>query len=376
VSFWRRPQAVLFRRLTFQIHLWTGLVTGLYAVFIGVTGAVLMFRGPLQQATYPQFFAQRRASTLASPETVIASLEQSFHEYRFSGFEYPSQRRGTFLSYLSRGAELRTVFLDAASGRVIGELPHDGWIQQLQELHFTFLLGQPGYVYNGIGASCLLLMCVTGVIVWWPGISRVSQAFTIHFNRNRRRIIWELHGSAAIWTLALLVVWAVSGIYFSFPVPFRAAVEKVTLLTPYVSLQSDPPSGGTPPTPSDLLARAQAIVPGAQIARLSVPFGERGTYAVTLARDQHGDGDSTDEVTVYFDRYTGAQIAVIDQSGRTSGDVFMTWLGRLHTGNFGGWPIRIVWFAAGLVFPLLFVTGVVMWLQRGRAGLVRPASRT
>jgi uncharacterized iron-regulated membrane protein len=105
-------------------------------------------------------------------------------------------------------------------------------------------------------------------------------------------------------------------------------------------------------------------VSGAQLARFGIPSGERGAYSVVLARTRHGDGDSTDEVTVYFDRYTGAELAVIDQSGRTAGDVFLTWLGRLHVGNFGGLPVKLLWFAAGLVFPLLFVTGGIMWWNR------------
>jgi len=361
---------VLFRRATFQIHLWTGLITGLYAVCIGLTGAVLVFRGELQARVYPQFFAPRPAGvTLATPELVIASLEHDFPGYRFSGIDYPGQRRGTFLAYLAKDSELRTVFLNAASGRVIGELPHDGWIQRLQEFHFTLLAGQRGYVFNGIGAASLLAMCLTGLVIWWPGITRVGQAFTVHVNRGWKRVVWELHGATAIWTAALLLIWSVSGIYFCFPVRFRTAVEGVATLTPYVSLQSEPPVGATVPTPSDLVRRAQARIPAAELARVGLPSGARGTYSVTLARQRHGDGDSTDEVTVYFDRYTGAELAIIDQSGRTAGDVFLTWLGRLHVGTFGGLVVKVVWFVGGLVLPLLFVTGGTMWWNRtkGRA---------
>src|SRR4051812_5840064 len=173
MSFLHRPQQVRGRRLLFQLHVWTGLIAGLYATFIGVTGSVLVFRSDLQQWTYPEVFAQRRpGASLASPDTVIASLTEGFPGYRFSGFDYPSERRGTFLAYLAKGDELRTVFLDAERGTVTGELPSDGWIQRLQDLHFTFLAGQPGYLFNGLGASCLLVMCVSGLVIWWPGLSR------------------------------------------------------------------------------------------------------------------------------------------------------------------------------------------------------------
>ncbi len=245
-------------------------------------------------------------------------------------------------------------------------MPRDGWIQRLQDLHFTFLAGPPGYVVNGIGASCLLTMCLTGLVIWWPGLSRVGQAFVVHLDRGWRRVVWELHGAAAIWSVALLMVWAVSGIYFSFPVPFRAATERLMTLTPYASVQSGPvrADGASTPTPSDFVRRAQVLVPGAQLARVALPSGPSGTYSVTLARTRHGDGDTSDEVTVYFDRYTGGELSTLDQTGRTAGDLFLTWLGRLHVGNFGGWPIKLVWFAAGLVFPLLAVSGGVMWWNR------------
>jgi len=331
-----------------------------------------VFRSDLQQWTYPEVFAQRPpGASLASPDTVIASLTEGFPGYRFSGFDYPSERRGTFLAYLAKGDELRTVFLDAERGTVIGELPRDGWIQRLQDLHFTFLAGQPGYLFNGLGASCLLVMCVSGLVIWWPGLSRAGQAFRVHLGRGWRRFVWELHGAAAIWTAALLIVWSVSGIYFSFPGPFRAATEHLVALTPYTSIESGQPTATAAPQPNELVRRAQARVPGAPVARFSVPSGDHGVYSVTLATGRHGDADSSDEVTVYFDRYSGRELAVRDQRGRTAGDLFLTWLGRLHVGNFGGVIVKIIWCAAGLVLPLLALTGVMMWWNR----FVRPKLR-
>jgi uncharacterized iron-regulated membrane protein len=214
-------------------------------------------------------------------------------------------------------------------------------------------------------------MCVTGLVVWWPGVSRLVQAFVVHFSRGWKRVFWELHGAAGIWTVTLLLIWSISGIYFSFPGPFRNAVERVATLTPYASMESGPPVDATRvPTPAELIARARVRVPGGELARFAVPSGGRGTYAVVIARDRHGDGDSSDEVTVYFDRYTGAELGVTDQTRRTAGDSFLTWLGRLHVGNFGGTPVRLIWFIAGLALPLLFVTGVTMWWNR----FVRPLS--
>jgi uncharacterized iron-regulated membrane protein len=113
-----------------------------------------------------------------------------------------------------------------------------------------------------------------------------------------------------------------------------------------------------------VVARAQAHMPDAQLARFVIPSGPAGTYGVVLARNAHGDWDSSDEVTFYFDRYSGDLLGADEASGRTAGDVFLTWLGLLHVGTFGGITVKIIWFAAGLAMPVVAVTGVVMWWNR------------
>jgi uncharacterized iron-regulated membrane protein len=353
--------------------MWAGVALGVYALFIGLTGAVLTFRPQLQAHAYPQYFAPRpSAAPLADPAVVLANLSTTYPGYRFTGVEYPSARRGTFLAYLSRGSELKTVFADPEDGRIIGELPHDGWIQQLQELHFDLLAGPTGYIVNGIAASALLAMCLTGLVIWWPGAGRAAQAFVVHTTRGWKRIVWELHGAAGLWAVAWLIMLSASGIYFSFPVPVRQAIGHVLTLSGPDTPRSQIGGSGRP-SAAELVERAQARLPHAQLARFVVPSGPDDPFAVVLARRVHGDWDTSDEVTLYFDQHSGTWLGTSDASQRTAGDLLMTWLGLLHVGNFGGLPLRIVWCVAGLVLPLLWMTGLVMWWNRQRGRLMGPA---
>src|ERR1044071_1559350 len=41
---WHRPQGIWARRALFQIHLWSGIGTGIYLLVISVTGSFLVFR--------------------------------------------------------------------------------------------------------------------------------------------------------------------------------------------------------------------------------------------------------------------------------------------------------------------------------------------
>ena len=50
------------------------------------------------------------------------------------------------------------------------------------------------------------------------------------------------------------------------------------------------------------------------------------------------------------------------------GDTILYWFTALHFGRFGGWSTKLAWTVVGLVPPVIFATGVVMWWTR----VIRP----
>jgi len=50
-QFVRRPQSLWLRKAIFQIHLWPGIVTGLYVVAISISGSGLFFRSKVNEMT-------------------------------------------------------------------------------------------------------------------------------------------------------------------------------------------------------------------------------------------------------------------------------------------------------------------------------------
>ena len=50
------------------------------------------------------------------------------------------------------------------------------------------------------------------------------------------------------------------------------------------------------------------------------------------------------------------------------GDTILYWFTAMHFGRFGGWATKLAWTVVGLVPPVIFATGVVMWWTR----VIRP----
>jgi len=83
----------------------------------------------------------------------------------------------------------------------------------MYELHANLIRGEAhGVQVNGIGALCLLLLAITGLFLWWPGIKIWARGLRIGLGRSWRRINYDLHSAIGFWTLFIVFWWALSGI--------------------------------------------------------------------------------------------------------------------------------------------------------------------
>ena len=169
----RQPQKVWLRRAIFQIHLWSGIGVGLYVFFISVTGSVLVYRNELYVAATPDVQAPS-----------VSPLEAQ------------------------------------------ANVPLGIWlVDTLIDSHDNLLSGSTGRKVNGAGATLVLLMLLTGAVIWWPGIARWREHLVLSRGVGWKRFVWQLHGVVGFWTFAFLLVLAASGMYLCFPDQFGAAAD-------------------------------------------------------------------------------------------------------------------------------------------------------
>ncbi len=366
--FFTRPQHVFLRRALFQIHLWTGIAIGLYLVVVCVTGSALVFRIHMQRAAFPHLFTPSPGKP-ADAATVLERVRDAFPNDRISGIDAPTSARPTSLAYVVRGERFLTILVDPTSGRVLGELPEQSIVRTVQDLHYDLLAGRTGRVVNGIGGALLFAMCLTGLVIWWPGVTTWKRALTIDFRRSWKRVNWELHSAIGFWTAALVAMWAVTGIYFAFPSGFRSAVNAISPLTVAVTPTSGVPTAtATPPDWRTLIDRAQQRVPDQYVQRVVPPSDSTGAFLVMFSPVRPAPVGREQLTPVYLDQYTGAVLKEAPRQSRSAGDLIMDWVAPLHVGSFGGTTIRVAWLILGLVPPLLFITGFIMWWSR----VVRP----
>jgi uncharacterized iron-regulated membrane protein len=149
------------RRALVQVHLWTGLVIGIYVLAICLSGSAIVFRREMDRA-----FCLR------------------------DGF-----------------------------------VCEPAFVTWLAHFHGELLAGRTGLKWNGVGAMAVAVLCITGAVIWWPAKGGWWRRMSIQRSARGHRLHWELHNTLGFWTFLLIFLWAITGIYFAFPGAFSALAE-------------------------------------------------------------------------------------------------------------------------------------------------------
>lgn len=233
MRFWQRwlqrPRTALVRKACFQIHLWIGLAIGLYVVVLSLTGSAIVFRRELDAAFGPARPAIDRSARVLPPEELAEFARRGYPEFAIERIGDVQRRTPVVQISMRRGDEAIERVFNAYTGEDLGDPfpPASQALLWLVMLHDDLLMpaDQRGRFWNGVGSILTTLLCLTGAVVWWPGIRHWRRGVTVKWRARWPRVNFDLHSALGFWFFVMITLWAVSGIYLSFPSPFMAVVN-------------------------------------------------------------------------------------------------------------------------------------------------------
>jgi uncharacterized iron-regulated membrane protein len=205
------------------------LGAGIYLLLISVTGSVLVFRVELHKMfNTPQPTVAITGERLTDDQLKAAAV-RVYPNYKVTNVwpaRRPEQPVEIWLSSEGVAYSIHHLF-DPYTGKDMGppDPPMVRFIVWLASLHDDLLNGEKGRTVNGIGALLFTALCFTGLVIWWPGISSWRRSLTVDLKSNWKLFNWNLHSAAGFWSFLLTLMWALSGVYLSFPNPFQDLVE-------------------------------------------------------------------------------------------------------------------------------------------------------
>lgn len=372
------------RRGLYLVHLYTGLTIGLFIVFIGLTGALIVFQPEIDQLLNPELY---RVDLSAEPVSLDALVEAAYATYPrleaghrpvFSFLRPPQASGGTASmlikdSFAEDGGPWWEARLDPGTGNVLGARnPEDTIVGFLMGLHIHLLGGEHGIgeTLVGLGGIVLLLFCITGAILWWPGRRRLPHGFRVRWRGETHQVNRDLHNVTGIILLLPLLLLALTGIMLVFPQYTKGPlVSLLNISPPPEAPRSQPASVNAVPLPLDMIMqRSMRAFPEAEVTSLTLAGGPDASHEVR----KRFPGDpaqrySEGKAVVWIDQYSGAVLRQEDSRNTPPGTrVFFEWLLPTHTGEIAGMPGRITAMLAGLTPLMLYATGFIVWLRRRR----------
>src|SRR5580704_4383187 len=178
--FFQHPQQLWLRRVNFQVHLWIGIVLASYLIVIGVSGSILVLRIELGALTGANPWESRKPpEPRVDIAAVVRKLTARYPQFRIVSVLAPGKTEPNYVARLLGRTQIR-VGVDAITGEVLGEAKRGpAWLDTVEKLHVSLFASRNGRILNGAGAAFLLLMCITGLINWWPGVRIWKRALKV-----------------------------------------------------------------------------------------------------------------------------------------------------------------------------------------------------
>jgi len=387
-SVWKHtPQRSRLRRALFQIHLWVGVVVALYAVVIGLTGSLLVFSAEIEGWLEPQvhFVVPEKSSVTLQDEWEWVKAKHPEHRVLSLGLPEAPDHAATF-ALMPKGplnrAKILNVYFDPYTGKVLGEQTTiDGPLGWARNLHYFLLAGETGLIVNGWMGFGLLVLCVTGVVIWWPGILRWKRSLGVSWGANWKRVNWDLHSSVGFWCCASLLVVSFTGVYFAFPkiiggltlVAARSDIKTtLALMAPSKALPHAKDAAAI--SLDKVVAKGSKELPREPLSYVQLPLGPDAVF--TVIQYPQGSAPYSQMASVDIDPYAGRILRRFNTAQYPLGMRIVQYYHSVHFGSFGGRGVfgrfvQWLWVALGLTPAVLGVTGLLMYWNRYLSRLFR-----
>lgn len=355
--------AMKLHKLAFILHRYIGVTMGLLLLVIGLTGSSLVFWKEIDHARNLPLMQVVPQGERVSLDSILKPVQSAYPNLKLTYIGLPRQPEGTYEVGMESKAEKWTdVYVNPYTGAILGSRQWDHSLMGIvYELHYTLLAGQVGEKVIGVCGLLLLLLGITGLILW-PGWRRLVAGFKIRWHSPSRLVNYDLHKVVGILAIVFLSLLAFTGTVMSFYTEFEGAVYWLTG-TPKPQVPTSTLVAGQPPTSLDaILHKADAALPGAATTYISLSGEPDG--AVEVGKKFSQEALETGRSSVYLDRHSGEILRVENAFKVPLATRILNSQLSLHNGSYGGLSMRILYVFIGLTPAALFITGLTLWWHR------------
>lgn len=369
---------MIIKKYVRKIHLWLGFISGIFVVFLGITGCILAFQREIENTFQEYRYSTPQHKPLLKPSEIANIAKGALPGRKLHSISYEPGMSGTAVFYdFGPNAHYFIVYVNPYSGQIlkVKDMSKDFFRIVINGHFYLWLPPSIGQPILSTATLLFAILLITGIILWWPRHkAALKQRFTVKWNASWKRVNYDLHNIPGFYISFVALLLALTGMvmgfqWFAKTVYWTASGGKAELTAFYE-------------TPSDTTAvssNTQAVRPEDKVwemMRKEYPHYE-GSMEIHPAESRA----SSIEVTLnpdtrtywkadyrYFDQYTFKELQVKHIFGRLQqarlADKIMRMNFDIHVGAIAGLPGKILAFLASLIAATLPITGFLIWKGR------------
>lgn len=358
--------------LWLAIHGWLGLPIWAFLFLICLTGSVatisqeiIWLIEPAARSNPPSPDAPR-----LSYEALFDRLEQQAPGTAVMFIDIPVKPQFALQFYVGRpdGGE-RTIYVNPYTGAIQGEKSTFDLRELLRELHGWLLIPftahySPGWYIVSAMSIPLLGSLVTGLVVYkkfWRAFLRPR----LRLNQGSRVFWGDFHRLAGLWSIPFIAIMGVTALWFLIEATLHDTGFKVPNEIEHPHLSRNHVRNAADRQAAQVISVDRAI----EIARASFP-GLTPAYVSVPTNAYHPievAGRSAYPLVfqiAYINPFTGKVISVRSIENRTATALVTESMRPLHTGDFAGIWLKLVYFAFGILLTTMSLSGMMIWTKR------------
>ncbi|WP_070886449.1 PepSY domain-containing protein [Pseudomonas sp. D1-3] len=359
-------------KIWFLVHSWLALPIWFFVLIVCVTGTLAVVSQEIVWLANPDVRASKPSddAELLTFGQVLAEIRKAEPELVVQSITRPDESHFALTARVSYpDGSNPTLYVNPYTGAIQGVSPEFDFRQFTRALHgwwlvpFTNGFSWGWYLVSMMGIP-MLLSLITGLVVYkkfWKGFFKPR----LRFNQGARIFWGDFHRLSGIWSIWFIAVVSITGIWFLIQaILFDNQISISTEGVPAVVAREDVPivrpGEPIPMLDVDEAARiAISKVPSLDVSFTRLPsnaydhiaVGGRGWYPLMMQ-------------SASINPYTGevAQQRLLEDRSKLE---FVTESMRpLHTGDFGGLWVKMIWFFFGLVLSMMVLSGLLIWTKR------------
>lgn len=359
-------------KIWFLVHSWLALPIWFFVFLVCITGTlavlseeIIWLANPDVRATAPSDDAE-----LMSFDQILAAIEKQDPTADVEWLAKPEESHFALTASVTYpDTRSATLYVNPYTGQIQGSSPLFDFRQFTRALHGWWLVPfTNGYSWGWYLVSLLglpmLASLITGLVVYkrfWRGFLKP----TLRFNQGARIFWGDFHRLSGIWSIWFIAVISITGIWFLIRAILADAhisisSEGLPTLIPRDQIPLVQPGQPVPPVTMDqAVATATETIPGFDVsfvmfapdAYTPMEVGGRGWYPLMFQ-------------TAELNPYTGELVGSRLLADRTPLEFVTESMRPLHTGDFGGIWVKMIWFFFGLLLSMMVLSGLLIWSKR------------